>query len=91
MFQSILYATKDGLMIAGEIAKRQIASYRLNRKFNGQNVREVQVPPRIKTSCYVDLDELSRRKFGDAISYFSRILSLKFMSFDLTYFYKLKI
>ena len=87
MFQDILYATKDGLMIAGEIAKKQIVSYKLNRKFNVQNVRNVQVPPKIKTSCYVNLSELSRRKFGDAISYFSRILELNFISNDLTYFY----
>ncbi len=88
MFEDILYATKDGLLIVGAIAKKKIAAFKLNRKFSVENMRDVQMPPQVRTSCYVDLYELSRRKFGDAIANFSRILERKFIGKDLTYFYK---
>lgn len=88
MKNDILLVAKDGLIYASHFVKEKQMAYKLNKRYSPKNISKIEVSPRIINSMSIDLDEISRRDFGEVLVYFTRVLENNFSGLDLAYFYK---
>ena len=87
MLSDLLLITNQGLVQIGEITKRKVIDYKLNRRCPREDIEKVILPPKVISDCYVDILEIEKRKFGEILAYFTRVLEKNFVSLDLDYFY----
>ena len=87
MLSDLLLVTNQGLVQIGEITKRKVIDYKLNKKCPREDIVKVKLPPKVISDCYVDISELERRRFGEILAYFTRVIENSFISLDLDYFY----
>ncbi len=87
MLSNLLLVTNQGLVQVGELTKRKVIDYKLNKKYPREEIVKVKLPPKVISDCYVDVSELERRRFGELLSHFTRVLERNFISLDLDYFY----
>ncbi len=87
MLSDLLLVTNQGLVQVGELTKRKVIDYKLNKRYPRENIVKVKLPPRVISDCYVDIAKLERKKFGELLTYFTRVLESNFFNLDLDYFY----
>ena len=87
MLSDLLLVTNQGLVQVGEITKRKVIDYKLNKRCPRDDIVKVKLPPKVISDCYVDISELERRRFGEILAHFTRVIERNFISLDLDYFY----
>lgn len=77
-----------GYIIYLYFANKAIDSYILYRKSKPKSIKKVKLPEEIKVKCdNVDLEEVSKKQFGEYLVNFSNVVVNNFSKDDLTNFY----
>ena len=87
MLTDLLLIANQRLVEVGEITKRKVIDYKLNKKCPREDIVKIKLPPKVISDCYVNISELERRRFGEILTYFTRVVERNFISLDLDYFY----